>query len=142
MSFKTPVGANQHRRYISIVTQAECPLVAPDLGEWRGSAASTNATPQNATLYSPTASQVLNVKFRASAIKSDGSKGATWEIVAAVRSNASGVLSLLGATTLSAEADSSFAPTAEVNVSGANIIAILTGIAATDINWSFETEIA
>lgn len=104
-------------------------------------AVTTDATPKNVTLYVPKKSQAKQVSVKISAVKSDGSKAAGWQIAATIRCDSSGALTLLGATTLTAEADAGFAPTAEVNVSGANIIAILTGIAATTINWGIDAEV-
>lgn len=109
--------------------------------EFSDSIKTTDATPTNVVLFTPAKSTTKQVKCRINAVKSDGSKGAGWEIAATIRCDSAGTLSLLGASTLSAEADAAFAPTAEINVSGSNIVAILTGIGATTINWSVDAEV-
>lgn len=142
MSFQTPVGADEHQRYFSKTTQSACPLVAPDAGAWRGSASTTDATPTPVTLYTPQALQSVVVKFRANALKTDGTKAATWEITASFRCDSGGTLAIVGsATSVAVAADATYAPTAALSASGANIIATLTGIAATNIAWTFDAEI-
>lgn len=109
--------------------------------EFSDQAQTTDATPKNMTLFTPKKSTTKQVKCRVTATKSDGSKGASWDIDASVRCDSTGALTLLGASTITAEADAGFAPTAEVNVSGSLIIAILTGIGATTINWALDAEV-
>ncbi len=92
-------------------------------------------------LYAPLKSQQVTLKLRASAIKSDGSVGASWEIFAAVRCDSTGTLTLIGTSVEFADADGGFAPTLEVKVIGANIVAEVVGVAATTINWSIVPEV-
>lgn len=117
-------------------------LASDAIGRHVLSKQTTDDTPVEVALLAPSSKRALAIKAKISAVVSDGSAGACWEISAAVLSNGTATLSLLGATSLSAEASAAFAPTAEINVSGANVVAILTGVAATTINWLVEFEVA
>ena len=102
----------------------------------------TDATPLNILLWTPKKSKAHQVRARITATKDDGSKAATFGLYANVRSDSSGVLTLLSAgADTTGDAESGFAPTAEINVSGSSIIAILTGIGGTTINWVVEAEV-
>ena len=128
--------------FYSLKTAYANPIPSGDIGTWRGSASTTDATPAPVVLYTPAPSQVVLVKFRCTALKTDGTKAASWEIAAGFRCDASGTLTMVGsATSVATAADASFAPTAALSASGANIIATLTGVAATNIAWNFTTQI-
>lgn len=120
---------------------AETVLAADADGAALLSKQTTDDTPTNVVLLTPAASRAPKVTASITAVKSDGSVAASWEIGASCLNTAAGTLTLLGATTHEAEASGGFAPTAEINVDGDDIVAILTGIAATTINWKIDYKV-
>lgn len=106
-------------------------------------AVTTNATPLNVVLDTPAKSKTRAVRLLLSATKSDGSLGATFEVRAGARCDSSGTLALLADAAIPwSELDATFTPAVDINVSGGSIVAVLTGMTSTTINWSLLSEVA
>jgi hypothetical protein len=128
---------------LNVLGTAANPIQVNIGGTQSQSAVTTSATPLNVVLDTPSKSTTRAIRLLVSATKSDGSLGASWLVLASIRCDSSGTLSLLGdAATLWSELDATFTPSVDINVSGGSIVAALTGMSSTTINWSLKSEVA